>query len=166
MKLSWLNWGRQMRMAPSQNIHAPQVKAVRDAALKVLGAAVGGWWRSASPTDRFLLGGIKLGCEASLSDNSVTSPASYRESARGCGWFASRPPPPGCGSLPLSPSLLTVRSSDDVIAFGRLPLDGRRGSTRMQTQSTTQTQPTPQMIPATASTIRSPRTRLPTGCSR
>ena len=66
LKISWLNWGRQIRMPPAQNIHAPRVRAATAHALRVVGRVVGAWWAGANVEDRALLAGIKLGCEASI----------------------------------------------------------------------------------------------------
>lgn len=66
LKISWLNWGRQLRMAPAQNIHAPRVVAATHRALGAVSRAVGAWWAGASVSDHRLLAGIKLGCEAGI----------------------------------------------------------------------------------------------------
>ena len=83
LEISWLNWGRQMRMPPAQNIHAPKVKAATEAGLRAVAGAVASWWRaSPSPEDRRLLAGIKIGCEAGIGWQTWVYPhanAIYRE---------------------------------------------------------------------------------------
>lgn len=69
IELSWLNWGRQMRMTPAQNIHAPAVRAATHAAFATLSGAVSKWLAGASDTEKLLLAGIKLGCEASIGNS-------------------------------------------------------------------------------------------------
>ena len=64
--VSWLNWGSQMRVAPAQNIHAPAVKAATAHSLGVVSKVVAQWWAAASPADRRMLAGIKIGCEAGI----------------------------------------------------------------------------------------------------
>jgi hypothetical protein len=64
--VSWLNWGSQMRVPPAQNIHAPAIKAATAHALSVVSGVVAAWWRAATPADRGLLAGIKIGCEAGI----------------------------------------------------------------------------------------------------
>ena len=64
--VSWLNWGSQMRVAPAQNIHAPAVKAATAHSLGVVSKVIAEWWAGASETDRRMLAGIKIGCEAGI----------------------------------------------------------------------------------------------------
>ena len=50
-------------MVPAQNIHAPRVMEATREAVGAVASVVAAWFKLASPRQRLLLAGIKLGCE-------------------------------------------------------------------------------------------------------
>ena len=95
LKLSWRNWGDQIRVGPQQNLHSPRVMAAYRAALRTVSAlaprfvvvfaplmvarrqvipAIVRWYRGLPEERRYLLAGIKVGWEASIGWNACAPP--------------------------------------------------------------------------------------------
>lgn len=74
VKLCWRNWGRQIRVLPAPNLHAPRYRrAVTDAMTPFLRQIVA--WKNTLPkTRRFLFPGVKVGWEASIGINAYHYP--------------------------------------------------------------------------------------------
>lgn len=74
VKVGWRNWGQQIRVLPMMNMPSPSVIAAHREALKRLLPMVTAW-HSALPDDKkWLLGGVKLGHEASIGVNAYYYP--------------------------------------------------------------------------------------------
>lgn len=69
VKIGWRNWGRQLRVAPAQNILSPQVLEATLTPMRVLLQQIDEWRRALPPEKAFLFGGVKLGWEASVGYN-------------------------------------------------------------------------------------------------
>jgi hypothetical protein len=69
VKIGWRNWGRQLRVRPAPNIESPRVLAEHWKAYDLLIPIVVEWYRSLPPERRYLLGGVKVGWEASINVN-------------------------------------------------------------------------------------------------
>ena len=74
IKISWRNWGRQIRVAPQQNIHSPAVLAATRKALKRTLEPIVSWYQQLAPENRWLLAGVKVGWEASIGWNAFYYP--------------------------------------------------------------------------------------------
>jgi hypothetical protein len=69
VKIGWRNWGSQIRVLPMMNVASPQVIAAHQDVLRKLLPQIAAWWRSLPPEKQYLLGGVKLGHEASIGIN-------------------------------------------------------------------------------------------------
>lgn len=69
MKISWRNWGSQLRVTPAQNIHAPKVLAATRAAMAPVLQDIAAWLEALPQDKRYLFAGIKLGWEAAIGWN-------------------------------------------------------------------------------------------------
>ena len=74
LKISWRNWGSQIRVSPQQNIHSPAVLAATHAAIRKVVRVVVEWYNGLPASDRWLLAGIKVGWEASVGWNAYYYP--------------------------------------------------------------------------------------------
>ena len=69
VKISWRNWGSQLRILPAPNIMSPAVISAQISALNRLIPHIVKWYRSLPAGKKFLLGGVKLGHETSIGVN-------------------------------------------------------------------------------------------------
>jgi hypothetical protein len=69
IKISWRNWGRQIRVQPAQNIFAPRVQKEHREKLAACAKVIARWYRELPAGKRYLLGGVKVGWEASINVN-------------------------------------------------------------------------------------------------
>ncbi len=69
VKIGWRNWGAQIRVLPMMNMASPRVIAAHQEALRALLPRIADWWKSLPPEQNHLLGGVKLGHEASIGIN-------------------------------------------------------------------------------------------------
>ena len=74
LRISWRNWGSQIRVIPQQNIHSAAVLASTRTALRRLVTPIVSWYRTLDPADRWLLAGVKVGWEASIGWNAYYWP--------------------------------------------------------------------------------------------
>lgn len=74
IKISWRNWGRQIRVKPQQNIHAPKLMALYKQKLSSVIMILVSWYVELSSEQKILLAGIKVGWEASIGWNSYYYP--------------------------------------------------------------------------------------------
>lgn len=70
IKISWRNWGRQIRVLPAPNLMSPQYRDACHKEMNVLVPIVLKWWRGLPRARRDLLVGIKVGHETSIGVNS------------------------------------------------------------------------------------------------
>lgn len=59
LKISWRNWGRQLRVAPQQNLHSPVVMAAYRRALQKVVPVIVQWYNGLPAADKWLFAGIK-----------------------------------------------------------------------------------------------------------
>lgn len=78
LKISWRDWGVIHRVAPAQNIASPRIISLQTNALRELIPVIATWYSKLSPTNRWLLGGVKLGWEASIGYNAYYYPDGNR----------------------------------------------------------------------------------------
>ncbi len=69
VKIGWRNWGHQVRVRPAPNLESPGFLAEHWRAYDVLIPIVMEWYRRLPAGRRYLLGGVKLGWEASINVN-------------------------------------------------------------------------------------------------
>jgi hypothetical protein len=69
IKIWWRNWGSQIRVLPAPNIASPVFVAAQIAALKRLIPGIAKWYKALPAAEKYLLGGVKLGHEASIGVN-------------------------------------------------------------------------------------------------
>jgi hypothetical protein len=69
IKISWRNWGVVHRVAPAQNIGSPVVLDLQLRALRELVPMIVEWHRKLPADRKWLLGGLKVGWEASIGYN-------------------------------------------------------------------------------------------------
>lgn len=69
IKISWRNWGAQFRVLPAPNLSSPAIIEAQVYALKRLLPRVVKWYTALPLGQKFLLGGVKLGHEASIGVN-------------------------------------------------------------------------------------------------
>lgn len=74
LKVSWRNWGRQLRVIPAQNIHSPAVLEATRQAFAVVIPIIARWYNALPPADRWLFAGIKVGWEACIGWNAFYYP--------------------------------------------------------------------------------------------
>lgn len=74
LKISWRNWGRQIRVSPQQNFHSPKVMAAYKLALRTVIPVITKWYNSLPAEEKYLLAGIKVGWEASIGWNAYYYP--------------------------------------------------------------------------------------------
>ena len=74
LKISWRNWGSQIRVSPQQNIHSPAVMAATEIALTKVVRVIVEWYNQLPVPDRWLLAGIKVGWEACIGWNAYYYP--------------------------------------------------------------------------------------------
>lgn len=78
VKIGWRNWGSQIRVLPMMNVASPQVIRAHQEALKVLLPRIAAWWNTLPQEKKHLLGGVKLGHEASIGINAWYYPDGNR----------------------------------------------------------------------------------------
>lgn len=78
VKIGWRNWGRQLRVAPAQNIMSPKVLQATLEPMKALLEIVEAWRQALPPERAHLFGGVKLGWEASIGYNAFYYPDGNR----------------------------------------------------------------------------------------
>lgn len=78
VKIGWRNWGRQLRVAPAQNIMSPQVLEATLGPMRALLGIIEAWRAGLAPERAFLFGGVKLGWEASIGYNAFYYPDGNR----------------------------------------------------------------------------------------
>lgn len=69
IKISWRNWGRQIRIRPAQNVFAPRVQAEVHRKLAACAAVIVEWFGNLPQDQRWLFGGVRVGWEASINVN-------------------------------------------------------------------------------------------------
>ena len=69
IKVSWRNWGTPIRILPAPNLASPKVAGAHINALKRLLPLIVKWFNALPSDQKYLLGGIKLGHEASIGVN-------------------------------------------------------------------------------------------------
>lgn len=69
VKISWRNWGSQLRVLPAPNIMSPAIIAAQLAALDRLIPNIVRWYTALPANKKHLLGGVKLGHETSIGVN-------------------------------------------------------------------------------------------------
>jgi hypothetical protein len=74
IKISWRDWGVIHRVAPGQNIANPKIIALQTNALRQLVPIIAKWYANLPTTNKWLLGGVKLGWEASIGYNAYYYP--------------------------------------------------------------------------------------------
>lgn len=74
VKIGWRNWGSQIRVLPMMNMASPAVIKAHQEALRKLLPIVTAWWRNLPDNKKWLLGGVKLGHEASIGINAYYYP--------------------------------------------------------------------------------------------
>lgn len=78
VKLCWRNWGNQIRVAPAPNLMSPKVIAAQLESLRPALHATATWYMKMPVEKRWLLGGVKLGHEASIGVNAFHYPGGNR----------------------------------------------------------------------------------------
>ncbi|HNR30608.1 MAG TPA: hypothetical protein PKI11_06940 [Candidatus Hydrogenedentes bacterium] len=74
VKIGWRNWGHQVRVSPMMNMASPAVIAAHQEALRRLLPRIAAWRRALPQDKQWLLGGVKLGHEASIGVNAYYYP--------------------------------------------------------------------------------------------
>jgi hypothetical protein len=74
LKISWRNWGSQIRVSPQQNFHSPPVMAAYKQQLRTVIPVIVRWYDALPAGDKYLLAGIKVGWEASIGWNAYYYP--------------------------------------------------------------------------------------------
>lgn len=69
IKNAWRNWGRQLRVLPPPNLSSPAVIKAHVDALNGLIPLIIDWYKKLPKNQRYLLGGVKVGWEASIGVN-------------------------------------------------------------------------------------------------
>ncbi|MBC7654225.1 MAG: hypothetical protein H7098_07110 [Oligoflexus sp.] len=69
IKISWRNWGKQFRVLPAPNLASPAVVNAHIDGLNQLIPIITEWYNALQVSERYLLGGVKLGHEASIGVN-------------------------------------------------------------------------------------------------
>jgi hypothetical protein len=69
LKISWRNWGTQFRVTPAPNLASPDVMEAQVTMLNRLVPRIVRWYNSLPADKKYLLGGVKLGHEASIGVN-------------------------------------------------------------------------------------------------
>ncbi len=78
IKISWRNWGRQLRVRPAPNLASPTFLAEHWKGYDALIPVILEWYRRLPPERRYLFGGVKLGWEASINVNAYHYPDGNR----------------------------------------------------------------------------------------
>lgn len=92
IKISWRNWGRQLRVLPAPNLASPAVVEAQLAAQQRLVPQVLKWYRQLPARKKYLFGGLKVGHEASIGVNAYY----YKEGNR---YLEQKPTDPGLDPL-------------------------------------------------------------------
>jgi hypothetical protein len=69
IKVSWRNWGKQLRVLPAPNLASPAVVNAHINALNKLIPSIVIWYNALPAKEKYLLGGVKLGHESSIGVN-------------------------------------------------------------------------------------------------
>lgn len=69
IKISWRNWGRQLRVLPAPNLASPAVVAAQIEAQQRLVPLIVKWYQALPARQKYLFGGLKVGHEASIGVN-------------------------------------------------------------------------------------------------
>lgn len=78
IKISWRNWGQQVRVRPAPNLASPAFLAEHWKGYDALIPIILDWYRRLPPERRYLFGGVKLGWEASINVNAYHYPDGNR----------------------------------------------------------------------------------------
>lgn len=78
VKIGWRNWGRQLRVAPAQNIMSPRVLEATLGPMRKLLAIIDAWRTGLPPERAYLFGGVKLGWETGIGYNAFYYPDGNR----------------------------------------------------------------------------------------
>lgn len=73
LKISWRDWGSQIRVAPSQNIHSKRVWDALTPRLNAVARRIARW-QAALPADSVLFAGAKMGWESGIGYNAYYYP--------------------------------------------------------------------------------------------
>jgi hypothetical protein len=74
LKISWLNWGRQIRMLPPPNLMSPRYRAACHEKMRLLVPIILDWWQALPVDQKHLLAGVKVGWESSIGVNNFYYP--------------------------------------------------------------------------------------------
>lgn len=69
LKVSWRNWGKQLRVLPAPNLASPAFINAQVSSLKILVPRITRWYQSLPAHQKYLLGGVKFGHEVSIGVN-------------------------------------------------------------------------------------------------
>ncbi|MEJ7911804.1 MAG: hypothetical protein WKF70_01520 [Chitinophagaceae bacterium] len=69
LKISWRNWGKQLRVLPAPNLASPAIINAQITALNRLIPRIRDWYQQLPADKKYLLGGVKLGHETSIGVN-------------------------------------------------------------------------------------------------
>ncbi len=69
LKISWRNWGAQLRVLPAPNLASPAIISAQIKALHRLVPRIRNWYEKLAEDKKYLLGGVKLGHETSIGVN-------------------------------------------------------------------------------------------------
>ncbi|MBC7614970.1 MAG: hypothetical protein H7202_02775, partial [Pedobacter sp.] len=69
IKISWRNWGKQLRVLPAPNLASPAVVKAHLEGINQLIPRIIKWYNTLQANEKFLLGGVKLGHETSIGVN-------------------------------------------------------------------------------------------------
>ncbi len=78
IKISWRNWGSQIRVRPAPNIFAPKVYSEVRHKMAACSKVIADWYRDLPEDKKWLLGGVKVGWEASINVNAYYYPDGNR----------------------------------------------------------------------------------------
>lgn len=74
LKISWLNWGRQIRMLPPPNLMSSRYRAACHEKMRLLVPIILDWWQALPVDQKHLLAGVKVGWESSIGVNNFYYP--------------------------------------------------------------------------------------------
>lgn len=73
-KISWLNWGRQIRMLPPPNLMSSRYRTACQEKMRLLVPIILDWWQTLPIDQKHLLAGVKVGWESSIGVNNFYYP--------------------------------------------------------------------------------------------
>eukprot|EP00948_MAST-09A_sp_MAST-9A-sp1_P004282 g4282.t1 len=74
LRISWRNWGRQIRVSPMMNLHSPALLNLTKNRLRIVGQMINDWAEKLTPKKKHLFGGIKVGWESGIGMNAFYYP--------------------------------------------------------------------------------------------